>query len=162
MNLLLYIPPASAHPPGVLKSTIYGNLRRYWLQNTNKADYHEAAKSFARHLIDRGHDSNHIKTLFLEAAHKLDNPRPRRITKPDTKIDQLFFHQQYHPQGLPKSLIRSAYKRFLGTHSGFKRLTIAYSRPKNLRDALMPSRLHTEDGANVSSYRTTPTGDPLR
>jgi hypothetical protein len=26
MNLYLYIPPASAHPPGMLKSIVYGNL----------------------------------------------------------------------------------------------------------------------------------------
>jgi hypothetical protein len=35
MNLFLYIPPHSAHPAGVLKSIIYGNLRRYWIQNSN-------------------------------------------------------------------------------------------------------------------------------
>lgn len=31
----------SAHPPGVLRSTIYGNLHWYWLQNSIKSDYHE-------------------------------------------------------------------------------------------------------------------------
>ena len=30
MNLFLYIPPRSAHPPGVLRSTILGNLSRFY------------------------------------------------------------------------------------------------------------------------------------
>ena len=30
MNLFLYIPPTSAHPPGVLKSIVLGNLQRFW------------------------------------------------------------------------------------------------------------------------------------
>jgi hypothetical protein len=41
LNKFLYIPPASAHSPGVLKSTIFGNLRRYWYQNTNYDDYYD-------------------------------------------------------------------------------------------------------------------------
>jgi hypothetical protein len=30
MNLFLYIPPTSAHAPGMLKSIVYGNLQRFW------------------------------------------------------------------------------------------------------------------------------------
>ena len=44
MNLFLYIPPSSAHSPGVLKSTIFGNVRRYWNQNTNVEDYRSAVQ----------------------------------------------------------------------------------------------------------------------
>ncbi len=33
MNLYLYIPPSSAHPPSCFKGLIAGELRRYWLQN---------------------------------------------------------------------------------------------------------------------------------
>jgi hypothetical protein len=38
-NLFLYIPPTSAHSPGVLKSIIFGNVHRYWYQNSNIDDY---------------------------------------------------------------------------------------------------------------------------
>jgi hypothetical protein len=34
MNLYLYIPPLSAHPPSCFKGLIFGEIRRYWLQNT--------------------------------------------------------------------------------------------------------------------------------
>jgi hypothetical protein len=38
LNKFLDIPSTSAHPPGVLKSTIFGNVCRYWYQNTNTND----------------------------------------------------------------------------------------------------------------------------
>jgi hypothetical protein len=38
-NLFLYIPPTSAHSPGVLKSIIFGNVHHYWYQNSNIDDY---------------------------------------------------------------------------------------------------------------------------
>ena len=44
MNLFLYIPPHSAHPPGVLRSTVFGNLRRYWLQNSNPEQYKKCVR----------------------------------------------------------------------------------------------------------------------
>jgi hypothetical protein len=37
-NLFLYIPPTSAHSPGVLKRIIFGNVHRYWYQNSNIDD----------------------------------------------------------------------------------------------------------------------------
>ncbi len=75
-NLHLYLPPTSAHPPGVLKSLIYGNLRRFWLQNTLVTDYIDIAKQFAEHLIARGHKREKITAIFEAAAtKKLNNSR---------------------------------------------------------------------------------------
>ena len=34
MNLFLYIPPHSVHPPGLMKSFIFGLLQTYYFQNT--------------------------------------------------------------------------------------------------------------------------------
>jgi hypothetical protein len=72
MNLYLYIPPASAHPPGVLKSIVCGNLRWYWLQNSSRSDFITTAKHFANRLIARGHSAASIGMIFMEAAALLD------------------------------------------------------------------------------------------
>ena len=44
--LHLYIPPRSAHPKGVIKSLIFGTLRRFWIQNSRLED-------FESHVTDR-------------------------------------------------------------------------------------------------------------
>ena len=72
-NLHLYILPNSTRPPGVLKSLIYGNLRRYWLQNTHIKDFISIAKQFASCLIIRGYNKDTIKNNFLEASKKLNS-----------------------------------------------------------------------------------------
>jgi hypothetical protein len=72
MNLFLYIPPHSAHPAGVLKSMIYGNLRHYWIQNSNRPDYISTATRFAQHLVNCGHDRATIQNIFMDAAAHTD------------------------------------------------------------------------------------------
>ena len=39
MNVFLYIPSNSAHPPGMIKSLIFGLLQTYYYQNTYKKDF---------------------------------------------------------------------------------------------------------------------------
>ena len=46
MNLHLYIPPGSAHPPGILKSPIFGNLQCFWIQNSSKDCYVSVVRAF--------------------------------------------------------------------------------------------------------------------
>jgi len=79
-NLHLYIPPTSAHPPGVLKSLIYSNLYRYWKQNTYIADFVDIAKQFASRLVNQGYKIEDIKHIFLSAAKKLDKIIEKRNT----------------------------------------------------------------------------------
>jgi hypothetical protein len=145
-NLHLYIPPTSAHPPGVLKSLIFGNLQRYWLQNTYTSDFVDIAKQFANRLVARGYKKHAIKQLFNEAAKKLDKVIQQR--KPNN--DTLYLHWTWHPRCITKSKLRLLYKNTLQEHSGFSNLIICYSRPKNLRDSLMQTKLNEPEGQRIS------------
>ncbi len=147
-NLHLYIPPASAHPPGVLKNLIYGNLHRYWKQNTNVADYIEIAKQFAKHLIAHGYKKENIQNIFLKAAQKFD-----KIIKKKANRDSntLYLHWEYHPRDISKSKLRQLFKETLQTCSDFNNLIICYSRTKNLRGSLMKRKLCEPEGMRISN-----------
>jgi hypothetical protein len=66
LNLYLYIPPLSAHPPSCFKGLIYGEIRRYWTQN-NPSDFTNIVANF--HLTPdqkrsqiRKPNSHHIRS----------------------------------------------------------------------------------------------------
>jgi len=148
-NLHLYIPPNSAHPPGVLKSIIYGNLRRYWLQNTDVTDYINIAQQFASRLCARGYDRNKIMELFIQAAQHIDNTASKKLPRDNSST--IYLHWTWHPRDISKSKLRLLFNKTLKEKCGFKHLIIAYSRPKNLRDCLMKTQLSEPEGNRVSS-----------
>jgi len=159
MNLYLYIPPSSAHPPGAFKGLVFGNLQTYWLQNSKKEDFIAIARSFAQHLIARGFSPQLVDTLYREAGRRLDEANQRRLlngplpkpTKDDHR-DTLFLHWRYHPRDISRQAIRQAYDATCAGHTGFARLIIAYSRPKNLRDALMKTQMDEPEGSRASNF----------
>jgi len=151
-NLHLYIPPMSAHPPGVLKSIIYGNLRRYWQQNHSTEDYITIVKQFADRLMARGYDQETIKSLFMSSAHAIHQQNDNRrntSTSADNK-ETLYLHREWHPRAISRTKLRQFYNSTLQGHDGFTQLRIAYSRPRNLRDSLMKTQLSEPTGSNVS------------
>jgi hypothetical protein len=152
MNLFLYIPPTSAHAHGVLKSIVYGNLQRFWRQNTHRSDFIQVAGQFAQHLIARGHDPDIIRDLFLEVGKRLSQ-NPTSCTNVDPR-KTLFFHWEYHPNGISRRNIRRAYQEICAGDSGFlfNRFVVAFSRAPNLRDALMPTRLSEPAGSRASDH----------
>lgn len=192
MNLFLYIPPHSAHPTGVLKSIIFSNLRRYWIQNTHRADYVTTAAAFANHLVRRGHTRDTIKQLFLDAANQIDKqqqrkqqqqqqqhvsreltqqqqlqrPTPNNVAQPTTTLTTtatttLYIHWEYHPRGVSRRDIRHIYNTTLSHPSGHSRMIVAYRRPRNLRDLLMPTSMREPPGRQASLiFPTTPGATP--
>ena len=63
-QLHLYIPPSSAHPPGMLRGLVFGSLRRYWTQNSRIEDYQSIATKFAEQLNGkRLHTRRHRASL---------------------------------------------------------------------------------------------------
>ena len=73
MNLYQYIPPNSAHPPGMIKGMIYGLLRQYYLQNSKCEDFWKIAMLFYNRLKDRGWPRATIEPIFVAAYEKIES-----------------------------------------------------------------------------------------
>jgi hypothetical protein len=153
LNLHLYIPAASAHPPGTLKGTIFGNLQRYWGQNTKQTEYVNMTQSFGRHLYNRDHNIPTIVSLFKEAAELIEHKKSlTRMTTCQTNYihsahtteqHHLFLHAEFHPCGIARRMIRQLYNRTLAKTKLFDNFIVAYHRPKNLRELLSKTKLQS-------------------
>jgi hypothetical protein len=165
MNLFLYIPPISSHAPNVLQGLIFGQLRRFWLQNSRRSDYIHCAHAFYHHLLARGHHSTNIRRLFLLAAERLG--RPSTLTTATrvetTTVAQVFLHTEYHPRQIERLYIQKVFRELCARPfsvtvnereipTGIGRLTIAYSRPPNLRDLLCSTKMVQPENERVSDH----------
>ena len=164
-NLFLYIPYSSAHPPGLLKSLVYGRVGTYWEQNTRESDFGEAVRRLYIRLTDRGYPDEILAPEFIAAAEKLDaTTNTVNIEPKDTSNrTDLYFHIPFHPKDVYRRKIQLLYKEHcvegvngfnqLETKNGsimsVRKMTVAYSRPKNLRDHLVQSHLVETDTVNV-------------
>ena len=172
LNLYLFIPPHSAHAPGVLTGLVLGNCHRIHTLCSNPADVMALSQLFFNRLIRRGYSPNILLPLFKRAdvlassssSHDLDT------LSPDEKLkSQIFFHIEYHPNSVTSSELQSLWKNTVilpshephfnqvenlhGHQIEVKQMTIAYSRPPNLGNLLSSRNLHRSNGPPVSSYR---------
>ena len=161
MNLYQYIPPNSAHPPGMIKGMIYGMLRQYYLQNSIIEDYWTIAMLFYNRLKDRGWPRATLEPIFV-AAHEKIRSQFRSSKRLDPKPEQnsaepqIILHLEYHPDDIPRKRVRELYERHCGELLRrilrVKRAIVAYSRPLNLRDLLQSAKLHQTKGKEVSTF----------
>ena len=187
-NLFLYIPPQSAHPPGMIKSLIYNLLRTYFIQNTTTSDFQHTVQRFYKRLLDRGYTTSTIHPIFSKYLPKIisdptilslkdynySNIHPPSSKPSTTDSERQFFHLEFHPKDISRNRIQQLYKThcnlpdkdnnsFLtgyenkhGNLMKINKLTIAYSRPKNLQDHLCPSKLPTPPSLpSITSYINT-------
>eukprot|EP00804_Cyclotella_cryptica_P022645 CCRYP_009481-RA/>CCRYP_009481-RA protein AED:0.37 eAED:0.37 QI:0/-1/0/1/-1/0/1/0/229 len=105
-NPYLYIPPHSAHPPGMIHGIIYSLLRTYYYQNSKHSDFtHFSKLLFQRHIL-QGWDPHTLRNAFTKALEKLNsniNHPPQPTTCPTTEEETLYFHMQFHPCDIPTS-----------------------------------------------------------
>jgi len=139
-NLYLYIPSGSAHPPSCLKGLISGELRRYWIQNGVK-DFQEILAKFIHRLTLRGHKLEDLTQIFQQAAAQLELKQTYTNSASANNKNTLFIHWQFHPQGIQRRELRQLYDNLLKPYLDFDKVTIAVSRPKNLRDLLTNAKL---------------------
>ena len=72
LNLYLYIPPHSAHAPGVAQSLVFGMVRRIFTLTTGCSDRLQSCRDLFIRLVARGYDSSTLKGLFRQALSKLE------------------------------------------------------------------------------------------
>jgi hypothetical protein len=177
LNLYLYIPPHSAHPPGVTFGLIFGMIKRIFRLTTDTADQKSAVTDLFRRLQARGHQATDILPMFLAALSNVSKP-PRLPTTGDPDAPPLFLHLRYNPFDVPSKVIQATFRTYLlhpknepwlpdlrnPYNARFRshRLIIAYSRPSNLRNLLFPRKLKEAADQQVSTFLRHPpaTGPP--
>jgi hypothetical protein len=149
MNLCLYIPPLSAHPNSYFEGLIHGELKRYWLQNSPN-EFIQLVTKFIERLLAMGHTIDNLIPILKQAANKIDSNRVLyNSNNKDATNNSLFIHWEYQPNGIQGRHIRAIYNDTLAQHIDYDKMTLAVSRPKNLRDILTRASLTLPDNTSV-------------
>lgn len=103
MNLYLYIPPYSAHQPGIVRSLIFDQFQRYWLQNSCVTDYQHYASLLLTRLLERGHTFENVQPIFLQPADKIENMKTsleytQNLQQRPYK-NKIYLHLEYYLDG---------------------------------------------------------------
>ena len=84
LNLHLYIPPHSAHPPGLLPGIVHSTLFRIFTLSSDHADRALRTRVFFKRLQARGYKSDQIKSLFYKAISLAEQySGPTNLTRND-------------------------------------------------------------------------------
>ena len=168
LNLHLYIPSYSAHPPGLLPGMVYGNLFRIHNLCSDPKDQQDRTRDFYNRLIRRGWKRDQLLPLFHKAI-----PKAKAYTGPsgDNAFDpgMVIFHSKFHPDDPPSGWIQSEWNRLVanppgdiplqdiqnpynGHRSGYTRMVVAYKRHLNLGNLLSHKDLTKHPGPGASTF----------
>ena len=175
LNLHAYLPPHSAHPPGVLRGLVKGMLYRCKVLCSHPEDQRRHIYNFYRRLLARGYHPNGLLPLFNEALRSYYPPPPGVIQPlppparpPD--VHPLFFRIQYHPSDPPSTTLQKIWRTRLyhppgsrplseltSSHQagviGTNRMIVCYNRAPNLENLVSSKRnLAFKNGPTVSSF----------
>jgi len=118
------------------------------MQN-NPEHFQKTLTQFINRLLDRGHSLTNIIPILMETAESIDKQRHITNNSKPNNEDTLFIHRVFHPYGLSRQDIRRLYSEILEPHLQFNRMTIAMSRPTNLRDLLTKASLTLPQDINI-------------
>ena len=157
LNLYLYIPPLSAHPPGVLAGLILGNCHHINTLVSKLEDQRRHLMHFYQRLLRQGYQRGALLPYFQQAATNACRQQATKCLKQTDEANPTFFDIQYHPDAPKSSIIQhhwknqfasppfelpfSKVKNLKGIKMGIKRMIIAYSHPLNLSNILSHKNL---------------------
>jgi hypothetical protein len=168
LNLYLYLPAHSAHPPGVVKGLTAGMQGRFIELNSCPIQQRTCSKKFLNRMKVRGHNTRELIPILRSTMAKYNPPQTPLHRVPVNTLpekNRVFLHVNYHPGDPPSRRLQAMFQEHMvhpsnepplpsltnniGYRIGIDRLTIAYHRPKNLGDLLSPRKLSTR-GLQVS------------
>ena len=174
MALYLYIPPHSAHPPGVTAGHIFGEILRINRLCSAQDDILERTRTFFRRLRSRGHQPQQILPIFIKA---IANAK-KYIATSDAERQQIFnrkeeearrrayFHVEYHPNSPKAFEIQKLFEDIIlrppgetpfnelgvgGSDIPLDAMVVAYHRPLNLENLFSYRKIDKRDGPSVSA-----------
>jgi len=128
-------------------------MRRYWLQNNPEA-FRDIVTMFLERLINRGNSLESLTPILHQVVSSLDNGNVDLIKRTQDSDNTLYIHRIYHPNGLQRNDIRQLYDTILKPYLNFEKMTVAISRPTNLRDILTSARLKAPPALNLNNLIT--------
>ena len=100
-------------------------------------------------------DAKLTKRLTTKPLTSLTSPNPTTESKL-TNHERIFLNWEYHPNDIPRKNVRAIFndtcKELFDDALGIKQITIAYSRPKNLKDVLTKAKLYQVPGREASKF----------
>ena len=107
----LYIPPKSAHPPGMMKGITYGVPQKHQQHNSEWADYLVIAVKLYWYLITKGWGSAFLCNVFIGADRKITAKKPSNASSTAsehcTNGELIVLCWTYHPYDLPRNELRN-------------------------------------------------------
>ena len=156
LKLYLYLPPHSAHPPGVLKGLIAGMIHRIFRLNSNKSNIKPALNDFYKRLRARGYTERTLRPLFTRYIEQVACRLIVESTKGNT-ANCLFLHVPYHPCDPPSQALQKCFANAMLQPLGeppladlqnndnvcfnHSRMIVAFHRSRNLGNLLSPRRV---------------------
>jgi hypothetical protein len=137
LNLHLYIPPASAHPPGVIKSLICGRIKKFKKQNTRDVHYREMVQTFFQNLIDRGHKPSFLRPIFSETMNRLETQQQQM--KENSCARKWFVKVPYDPKGPDSRSIKNLFESDIIEGKIGGRMIVCYQSAPNLKSMICKS-----------------------
>ena len=167
MNLHLYLPARSAHPPGVLYGLIAGSIYRAYSLCSDVSDAKSYVKRMWQYLRSRGYSITKLQPLFTKALVERKTYLPPSANVPATSPELWFFKTPFHPQDPKSKSIQTAWNETVENPRfgkslrhvdmfynsiGHRRFIVCYKRHPNLGNLLSYRKLLPNTGPPVSSF----------
>jgi hypothetical protein len=165
LNLYLYIPPHSAHAPGILRGLVFGMTGRIFRLTSNWRDQQKSVRNLFLRLCKRGYTSTQLRPIFKDALARIDN---RPIPDPWFHEKRCFLHLSFHPNDPRSSTVQRLFREHMlsprgephlsdlenpfGAQIRTNRMIVAYHRPHNLKNLLFPRIFRAPPDRPVSSF----------
>ncbi len=119
LNLHMYLPPHSAHPPGVLRGLVFGMIYRLHRLNSETDTIDDQISTFFNRLLMRGYQESFLRPIFhLAIAHNLERQQRAQLAPAqDPVAERLFLHLDYNPVDPPSTKVQQLFNDLMLTGS---------------------------------------------